>query len=272
MSPVAFSPEELERYRRHILLKEIGGGGQQKLRATKVALIGAGGLGAPAALYLTAAGVGALRIIDPDTASLSNLQRQILYRSEDVGRAKVERAAEALAALNPNVAVEPLSTRLDATNARPLLAGCDLVLDGCDDFATRFAVNRAAHDLGLTLVSGAVGRWDGQIATFKSGLTKGKSASDRLPCYRCFVPEAPTDAEPCSLVGIVGALTGVIGSMMALEAIKEITGAGSGLAGRLMLFDALHGETRTVRLEADPECPVCGARRPLEQGAPSGVE
>jgi molybdopterin/thiamine biosynthesis adenylyltransferase len=258
MSPVAFSPEELERYRRHILLKEIGGGGQQKLKAASVALIGAGGLGAPAALYLAAAGVGRLRIIDPDIASLSNLQRQILYRAGDIGRAKVERAAEALAALNPNVVVEPVTERLDASNARALLSDCTLVLDGCDDFATRFAVNQAAHDLGMTLISGAVGRWDGQIATFKSGLTKGKPAPDRLPCYRCFVPHAPDDAEPCALVGIVGALTGVIGSLMALEAIKEITGAGNGLAGKLMLFDGLRGEARTVSLEADPECATCG--------------
>lgn len=258
MSPVAFSPEELERYRRHILLKEIGGGGQQKLKAARIALIGAGGLGAPAALYLAAAGVGTLRIIDPDTASLSNLQRQILYRGEDVGRAKVERAVEALAALNSNVTVEPIAGRLDANNAHALLAGCTLVLDGCDDFPTRFTVNQAAHDLGLPLISGAVGRWDGQIATFKSGLTKGKPAQDRLPCYNCFVPEAPDNAEPCSLVGIVGALTGVVGSLMALEAIKEITGAGDGLAGKLMLFDGLHAEARTIRLDADPECAVCG--------------
>jgi molybdopterin/thiamine biosynthesis adenylyltransferase len=256
---MAFSAEELERYRRHILLKEIGGPGQQRLKAARVAMLGAGGLGAPAALYLAAAGIGQLRIIDPDTASLSNLQRQILYRSEDVGRAKVERAAEALAALNQNVAVESVPTRLDETNAHALLSGVDLILDGCDDFATRFAVNQAAHDLGVTLVSGAVGRWDGQIATFKSGKTKGLSESRRLPCYRCFVPEAPDGAEPCSLVGIVGALTGVVGSIMALEAIKEITGAGQSLAGRIMLFDGLAGESRTVRLMPDPACPVCAA-------------
>jgi molybdopterin/thiamine biosynthesis adenylyltransferase len=256
---MAFSAEELERYRRHILLKEIGGAGQQKLKAATVALIGAGGLGAPAALYLAAAGVGRLRLIDHDAASLSNLQRQILYRTKDVGRAKVERAAEALAALNANVAVEPVAERLGAENARRLLAGCDLVLDGCDDFATRFAVNDAAHELGLTLVSGAVGRWDGQLATFKSGRTKGHGEADRLPCYRCFVPEAPPDAEPCALVGVVGALTGVIGSLMALEAIKEITGAGESLAGRLMLFDGLRGEARTLTLPADPGCATCGA-------------
>jgi molybdopterin/thiamine biosynthesis adenylyltransferase len=256
---MAFSAEELERYRRHILLKEIGGAGQQKLKAASVALIGAGGLGAPAALYLAAAGVGRLRIIDPDIAALSNLQRQIVYRTKDVGRSKVERTAEALAALNPHVVVEPVAERLDETNAQRLLAGCEIVLDGCDDFPTRFAVNDAAHVTGVTLVSGAVGRWDGQIGTFKSGLAKGLAPDLRLPCYRCFVPEAPPDAEPCSLVGIVGALTGVVGSLMALEAIKEITGAGQSLAGRLMLFDALSAEARTVRLSPDPECRTCGS-------------
>jgi molybdopterin/thiamine biosynthesis adenylyltransferase len=256
---MAFSAEELERYRRHILLKEIGGAGQQKLKAASIALIGAGGLGAPAALYLAAAGVGRLRIIDPDIVGLSNLQRQIIYRTEDIGRPKVERSAEALTALNANVVVEPIAERLGDENAERLLAGCDLVLDGCDDFGTRFAVNAAAHALGMTLISGAVGRWDGQVATFKSGATRGKPEGERLPCYRCFVPEIPPDAEPCSLVGIVGALTGVIGSMMALEAIKEITGAGEGLAGRLMLFDGLRFEARTVRLSPDPACPTCGA-------------
>src|SRR5262249_39922327 len=134
----------------------------------------------------------------------------------------------------------------------------DLVLDGCDDFATRFAVNDAAHALGMPLISGAVGRWDGQLATFKSGRTKGLAADERLPCYRCFVPEAPPDAEPCSLIGIVGALTGVIGAMMALEAIKEITGAGTSLAGRLLLFDGLSGDARTITLPPDPACSVCG--------------
>jgi molybdopterin/thiamine biosynthesis adenylyltransferase len=255
---MAFSADELERYQRHILLKEIGGAGQQRLKGAHVAMIGAGGLGAPAALYLAAAGIGRLTLIDPDTASLSNLQRQILYRSADVGEPKTARAAAALAALNPNVAVIPLAVRLEETNARALLAGADLILDGCDDYATRFAVNAAAHDLGVALISGAVGRWDGQAATFKSGLTKGLAPAERLPCYRCLVPETPPDAEPCAAVGVVGALTGVIGSIMALEAIKEITGAGTSLAGRLLIFDGLAAQSRTLRLSADPDCPTCG--------------
>lgn len=245
------SPDDLERYRRHILLKEIGGQGQQRLRAAKVALVGAGGLGAPAALYLAAAGVGDLRLIDPDAVALSNLQRQVLYATGDVGRAKVEAAAAALTALNPGVQIETRAQRLDADNARALLAGVDLVLDGCDDFPTRFAVNDATRALGTPLVSGAVGRWDGQVAVFNRG--------PEAPCYRCFVPDTPPDAEPCALQGVVGALTGVVGAMMALEAIKLLTGAGRALDGRLWIFDGLTAETRTVRLAKDPGCSACGA-------------
>lgn len=252
-----FSPDELERYARHILLKEIGGAGQQRLKAAHVAIVGAGGLGAPAALYLAAAGVGRLTLIDDDAVSLSNLQRQVLYRSSDVGAAKVTRAAEALTALNPHVTIHPCTERLTAANAEVLLSGADIVLDGSDSFATRFAVNAACHALHITLVAGAVGRWDGQLGVFKSGPTRDRPEAERLPCYRCFVPEAPPNAETCAEVGIVGALTGVVGSMMALEAIKEIAQAGETLAGRLLFFDALAGEARTVRLARDPACPVC---------------
>lgn len=255
---MAFSTEELERYARHIMLKEIGGPGQQRLKSAHIAMIGAGGLGAPAALYLVAAGIGRLTLIDPDEASLSNLQRQVLYRSDDVGHPKTARAAAALRALNPNVQVEPVAKRLDGDNAAHLLRGADLILDGCDDFATRFAVNQAAHDLGVALISGAVGRWAGQLATFKSGLTRGRPPAERLPCYKCFVPETPPDVETCSAVGVVGALTGVIGAMMALEAIKEIARAGESLAGRLLLYDGLTSVSRVVKLPPDPECSVCG--------------
>lgn len=242
------SPDERERYARHILLKEIGGPGQQRLKAASVAIVGAGGLGAPAALYLAAAGVGRLRLIDDDTVSLDNLQRQIIFRNTDVGAHKVDRAQSALAALNDNVAVEIERQRLTTKNAGYLLRGVDVVLDGTDDFETRFAVNAAARELGVPLVSGAVGRWDGQIAVFARG----------GPCYRCFVPETPPDAETCARVGVVGALTGVIGSLMALEAIKIIAEAGEPLIGRVTLFDGLKGEARTVTLKRDPACPVCG--------------
>lgn len=254
----SFSPDERERYARHVLLKEIGGPGQQRLKAATVAFVGAGGLGAPAALYLAAAGIGTLRLIDHDDVSLSNLQRQIIYRGADVGMPKVERARAVLAEVNAHVNVEAMAQRLDDANAAYLLNGADIVLDGTDDFATRFAVNAACHELGVTLISGAVGRWDGQLATFKSGLTKALSPDQRLPCYRCLVPSIPPDVETCAQAGIVGALTGVIGSMMALEAIKEIAGAGESLAGRLFLYDSLKAEGRTVALKRDPDCPVCG--------------
>jgi molybdopterin-synthase adenylyltransferase len=249
---MAFSRDETERYKRHILLKELGGPGQQRLKAATVAIVGMGGLGAPAALYLAAAGVGFLRLIDPDTVALSNLQRQVLYNTLDIGQEKVEAADYALNVLNPHVDVDPRVAKIDASNALHQLAGADVVLDGTDDFATRFAVNAACHQLRVPLVSGAVGRWDGQIGVFASGVTKG------APCYRCLVPETPPDVEPCAEAGIVGALTGVIGAMMALEAIKIIARAGSPLQGRLLIYDALAAQTRVVALPPDPACPVCG--------------
>ncbi|MFC3080522.1 HesA/MoeB/ThiF family protein [Phenylobacterium terrae] len=244
---MAFSDEEVERYARHLVLREIGGPGQQKLKAASALVVGAGGLGAPATLYLAAAGIGRIVLVDPDVVDRSNLQRQVLYAEGEVGRPKVETAAQRLAALNPHTHVEPVRALLDAANARELVRGVDLVLDGTDDFSTRFAVNAACVAEGRTLVSGAIGRWTGQI-----GVYAGR------PCYRCLVPEIPPDAETCSAVGVVGALAGVIGSMMALEAVKLITGAGEPLLGRLLLYDGLSAETRTVRIGADPECEVCG--------------
>jgi molybdopterin/thiamine biosynthesis adenylyltransferase len=251
MTPSALSADERERYARHILLKEIGGPGQQKLKAATVAIVGMGGLGAPAALYLAAAGIGRLRLIDDDAVSLSNLQRQVLYTKNDIGALKVERAATALKALNPNVKIDAVAARFPPSpsgEGTSFLAGAQVVLDGTDDFATRFAVNATCRKLKTTLISGAVGRWEGQLATFKPD----------GPCYRCLVPEIPPDAETCAQVGVVGALTGVIGSMMALEAIKEIAGAGEGLAGRLWLYDALSATSRTIALSRDPACAVCG--------------
>ena len=244
---MTFSDEEVERYARHLVLREIGGPGQQKLKGARVLIVGAGGLGAPAALYLAAAGVGTIGLADPDTVSLSNLQRQVLYRTEDDGAPKVERAADRLGELNPHVHVEPIDEALTDANARALVGGYDLVLDGTDDFATRFAVNAACVAEGKTLVSGAIGRWTGQVGVFAG-----------RPCYRCLVPEIPPDAETCSAVGVVGALAGVIGSMMALEAVKVMTGAGDPLTGRLLIYDALAAEARTVRIGPDPDCPVCG--------------
>jgi molybdopterin/thiamine biosynthesis adenylyltransferase len=244
---MAFSDEEVERYARHLVLREVGGPGQQALKAARVLIVGAGGLGAPAALYLAAAGVGKLGLIDADTVSLSNLQRQVLYLTADQGREKVITAAQRLNALNPHVDIEPLAERITEANAADIVSDYDLVLDGTDDFATRFAVNAACVECAVPLVTGAIGRWTGQVSVFKG-----------RPCYRCLVPEIPPDAETCSAVGVIGALAGVIGSMMALEAVKVITGAGEALEGRLLIYDALSGESRTVRVGADPECPVCG--------------
>jgi molybdopterin/thiamine biosynthesis adenylyltransferase len=245
---MSFSEAEVERYARHLVLREVGGPGQQKLKAARVLVVGAGGLGAPAALYLAAAGVGTIGLVDPDTVSLSNLQRQVLYATADVGRPKTEAAGERLGALNPNTTVETHPVWLDASNAEAVVSGYDLVLDGTDDFATRFAVSDACLVQAKPLVSGALGRWTGQVGVFHG-----------QPCYRCLVPDVPPDAETCALVGVVGALAGVIGSMMALEAVKLITGAGQPLSGRLLIYDALAGETRTVRIGHDPQCPSCGA-------------
>jgi molybdopterin/thiamine biosynthesis adenylyltransferase len=248
------TPIDIERFARHLVLREIGGPGQQALSRTHIAIIGAGGLGAPAALYLAAAGIGHITLIDPDVVSLDNLQRQILFQTPDVGRPKVETGAAALEALNPGTKITPVQTSLSEDNAADLLAQADLVLDGCDNFATRFAVNAACHTLGKALISGAVGRWDGQVSLF--------NATPDAPCYRCWVPEIPPDAETCSRVGVVGALTGVIGSMMALEAIKHVCDAGQTLNGRILLFDGLDMSSRTVRLKRDPDCEGCGLDRP----------
>jgi len=246
-APVRFSDEEVDRYARQLVLSEIGGPGQQALKRARVLIVGMGGLGAPAALYLAAAGVGTLGLIDHDAVALSNLQRQIIFTTADAERPKVEAGAEHLAALNPHVAIEAFAERLTPDNARNIVERFDVVLDGTDDFETRFAVNAACVATGTPLVSGALGRWNGQVGVFT-----GK------PCYQCLVPETPPDAETCARVGVVGALAGVIGAMAALEAIKLITGAGQPLAGRLMLYDGLAGTSRVAKIAADPSCPVCG--------------
>lgn len=255
---MSFSSDEIERYARHLMLREVGGPGQQKLKAARVLLVGAGGLGAPTALYLAAAGVGVIGLVDPDQVSLSNLQRQVIYATADVGRAKVDAASERLSALNPHVQVEAHPLALDAQNAARVVEGYDLVIDGTDSFAARFAVNEACYETGRVLVSGAIGRWTGQVGVFPAGDDKARPDALRGPCYRCLVPETPTDAETCAAVGVMGALAGVVGAMTAVEAIKLITGAGEPLTGRLLLYDALSGETRTVRVPRDPACPVCG--------------
>ncbi len=241
-----FSDDEIERYARHLVLAEVGGPGQQRLKAARVGLIGLGGVGAPAALYLAAAGIGTLRLIDDDTVALSNLQRQIAFDTSDIGRTKVTAAAATLAALNPDVRIEAVAERLNRANADRLISGCDVVIDGTDDFATRFAVNAACMAASVPLVSGALGRWSGQVAVFTG-----------RPCYRCLVPDVPPDAATCARVGVIGALAGVVGSMAALETVKLVVGAGLSVAGRLLIYDGLAGTARTVSVAADPGCPVC---------------
>ncbi len=245
---MSFSDDEIERYARHLVLAEVGGPGQQRLAAARVLIVGVGGVGGPAALYLAAAGVGTIGLVDADTVGLSNLQRQIQFTTDDIGKGKVAVAADRLTALNPHVRVEPHPVALTPRNAHGLIAAHDLVIDGTDDFETRFTVNAACVAAGVPLVSGALGRWSGQVGVFAG-----------RPCYRCLVPETPPEAETCARVGVVGALAGIVGAMTALEAIKIITGAGEALTGRLLLYDGLSATARTVRITADPACPVCSA-------------
>lgn len=248
---MSFSETELERYARHIVLREVGGTGQAKLKEARVLVVGAGGLGSPVILYLAAAGVGKLGIVDFDAVSLSNLQRQIAHQTADIGRLKTQSAAESARAINPNITVEAHNVKLGPDNALDLLAGYDIVADGSDNFATRFLVSDACHFAGKTLVSAAVAEFSGQLATFKPG---GK------PCYRCFIPEAPPagTSRPCTEAGVLGAAAGVMGTLQALEILKEITGAGQSMAGRLLIYEALDTRFRTVTLRPDPACPLCG--------------
>lgn len=240
------SDDEIDRYARHLVLKEIGGAGQLKLKGAKVALVGAGGIGSPAALYLAAAGIGTIGLIDDDDVSLSNLQRQVLYTTSDVGRGKAETAKTALGKINPYTDYITHNLRLDTDNGAEILGGYDIVLDGCDNFPTRLLVNRVCQSLKIPLVSAALGRWSGQLSVF-----------DGSPCYQCLVPDIPPDAETCERVGVVGALAGIMGSMAALEVIKLITGAGEPLRGHLLIFDGLTMQSRVVKLGVDPDCPVC---------------
>lgn len=234
------------------------GRGQQALLAARVLIIGAGGLGSPAALYLAAAGVGTIGLVDDDTVSLSNLQRQIAHTTAAVGEAKTESAARTIAGLNPDVRVVPHTERITPANAAGLVSQYDLVLDGCDNFETRFAVNDACYSERVPLISGAVGRFDGQLAVFHAW----ERAEDGTPApnYRDLVPEMPPPGSvpTCEEAGVVGALTGVIGSLMAMEAIKEITGAGESFAGHLLLYDALDTRIRRVKLAHDPANPLTG--------------
>lgn len=249
-----FTDAQLQRYARHIILPEVGGVGQEKLLAGRVLVVGAGGLGAPLLLYLAAAGVGTLGVVDDDVVELSNLQRQVIHATERIGIAKVESARTALAAINPEVRVRAHRMRLDASNVMALLADYDVIADGSDNFETRFLLNDACHFAKKTLVSAAILRFEGQVATFKSHL------GHDYPCYRCLFREPPPPGmvPTCSEGGVFGALAGAVGSLQAIEVLKEIMGIGETLAGALLVYDALTQTFRKMKLRRDPTCPLCG--------------
>jgi adenylyltransferase/sulfurtransferase len=252
--------DELERYARHIVMREVGGPGQAALGRARVLVIGAGGLGAPALLYLAAAGVGTLGVIDDDGVSLSNLQRQVIHATPDVGRPKVDSAADAIGRLNPHVTVETHAMRLDAANALDLVSRYDLVADGSDNFATRYLVSDACYLAKKPLVTAAVGVFDGTLTTIRA---HERSADGKPnPTYRCLFPEPPPagTVPACAEAGILGALTGVIGSLVALEVIREIVGFGEGLVGRLLMIDARAMRFETLRYGWDPANPLSGER------------
>jgi molybdopterin/thiamine biosynthesis adenylyltransferase len=263
--PMSLTDDELERYARHIVLREVGGAGQARLARARVLVVGAGGLGSPVILYLAAAGVGTIGVVDFDLVSLSNLQRQIAHRTTDVGRPKTDSARDAAQAINPHVKIERHALRLAPDNALALIANYDIVADGSDNFATRFLINDACFLAKRTLVSAAVTEFDGQLATFKA-----HERGHFYPCYRCLFPAAPPPGTTpsCSESGVLGAAAGVMGTLQALEVIKEITGAGESMAGRLLIYEALSTRFRTVTFKADPACALCGAEptiRSLQQ-------
>lgn len=249
-----FTENQIQRYARHIVLPEVGGVGQEKLLKARVLVIGAGGLGAPLLMYLAAAGVGTLGVVDDDVVDLSNLQRQVIHATDAIGTAKVDSAGRTVHGINPDIGFVPHPVRLTAENASALIARYDLVADGSDNFETRFLVNDACHLAGKTLVSGSILRFEGQIATFRSGIGGGD------PCYRCLYREAPAPGlvPSCSEGGVLGALAGMVGSLQAVEVLKEIMGIGDSLAGWLLIYDALYAEVQKMKLPRDPDCPLCG--------------
>lgn len=243
--------DQLERYARHIILKEIGGAGQARLLGAQVSVIGAGGIGSPVLHYLTAAGVGNIRVIDDDRVDLSNLQRQTLFGTQDIGAPKAEAAMRALARLNPDVKIVPINQRLTAENADTLLRHSDVIVDGCDNFATRLIVGDASVRLRIPLVSAAVGQFEGQLAVYRGW-------EPNQPCYRCLVGDDPARAEAsCADQGVLGALTGALGSLAALEAIRALVPFGEESAGKLLIADLLSLRFRTLALSKDPGCPAC---------------
>ncbi|HEY3198364.1 MAG TPA: molybdopterin-synthase adenylyltransferase MoeB [Nitrospirales bacterium] len=247
-----FTDSQIERYSRHIILPELGGKGQKKLARAKVLIIGAGGLGSPAALYLTAAGIGTIGLVDGDVVDLSNLQRQILHSTDTIGTPKVESGRAMLNALNPDVTVTPYPMSITAENIMEILTGYDLVLDGSDNFTTRYLVNDACFFAGKPLISGSIFRFEGQLTTLRP--------KDGFPCYRCLYAEPPPAGlvPNCQEAGVLGVLAGTIGVLQAAEAIKEIAGIGTSLAGAILMYDALDMTFRKTRVPKDPGCALCG--------------
>ncbi|MDD7970583.1 HesA/MoeB/ThiF family protein [Roseinatronobacter alkalisoli] len=256
-----FREAELNRYARHIVLREIGGTGQKKLKAARVLVVGAGGLGSPALLYLAASGVGTIGVIDDDIVDGSNLQRQVIHRDDMIGTPKVFSAQAAMQALNPFITVRPYQRRLDAETAQTLFAEYDLILDGTDNFDTRYLVNRAAVASGVPLISGAITQWEGQISLYHP--------ASGGPCYECIFPNRPAPGlvPACSEAGVVSPLPGILGTMMALEAVKHLTGAGQTLQGRLLIHDGLYAESRVMRIAARKGCACCGGVTTAPEGA-----
>lgn len=264
-----FTEDEITRYSRHILLDEVGGEGQAKLAAARVLVVGAGGLGSPLALYLAAAGIGTIGLVDDDRVELSNLQRQVAHSTARIGQPKVLSAAEAAHAINPGVRIVPHALRLDAANVRGLVENYDIVCDGTDNFATRFLLADACHLESRPLVSAAVLRFEGQLSVFRSHL------GGAHPCYRCLYPAPPPSGlvPSCAEAGVLGAVTGVMGTLQATEVLKLILGIGEVLDGRLLVWDALAASFRTVRLAPDPACALCGPQATIRDlSAHAGAE
>ena len=255
---IDFTDEQIERYSRHIILPEVGGAGQQKMLEARVLLLGAGGLGSPAAYYLAAAGIGNLGIVDFDTVDLSNLQRQIIHSTERIGMLKTESAKKTIQALNPDVKVTLYNEKLDSGNIIKLLENYDYVVDGSDNFPTRYLVNDACVMKNKTLIHGSIYRFEGQVTVFKS---------NEGPCYRCLYPEPPPPGmvPNCQEGGVLGVLAGVIGNLQVVETLKLILGIGKPLIGKLLIYDALNTEFRNLKLRKDPKCPVCGEQPTIKE-------
>jgi len=255
---IEFTDEQIERYSRHIILPEVGGSGQQKMLEARILLLGAGGLGSPAAYYLAAAGIGNLGIVDFDQVDLSNLQRQIIHSTERIGMLKTESAKKTIQALNPDVNVTLYNEKMDSSNIMSLIKDYDYVVDGSDNFPTRYLVNDACVMKNKTLIHGSIYRFEGQVTVFKPG---------DGPCYRCLYPEAPPPGmvPNCQEGGVLGVLAGVIGNLQVVEVLKLILGIGKPLIGKLLIYDALNTEFRNLRLRRDANCPICGEKPTIKE-------